>query len=109
MAEYCPGLNVTINGVRWQKSALKKIYVLQYDDASQNKVETYFAKTENAYLEGKADDFSNIEIGQDHDKVINANDHILVKAIQKRNGTTKVVFDEGTQHIIIIEYEYTKK
>jgi hypothetical protein len=109
LAEYCPGLDVNINGMNWQKTALKKIYVLHYDEDSQKKVETYFGKPDNGYVEGKTGDFANIEIGEDHDLVINGNDHIMVKAIQTSKGTTKVVFDETTQRIVIIEYGYDKK
>jgi hypothetical protein len=105
--EYCPTLTITLTGVSWEKTELKKVFVLTYDDAAQKQAEAYFTKTENGYIEEKTDDFSTIKVS---DKpIISKADHFLVKTIQKTRTTAKVIFDESTQRIIIIEYQYTKK
>jgi len=98
---YCPGLKVNIVEVSWSGSGSRDDYVLGYDRNFQKTVRTYFKKKENGFTEVKNGDFYDIEIDDNH--VIDRNDHIVVKIIEKTKGTAEVIFNETTRKIIIIE------
>ena len=98
---YCPGLNVGVSGVSWSGNGARDVYVLEYDRDAQKKVVAYFEDKTNGFAEVKNGDFYDIEISDD--KVIDRNDHVLLKTIEKKKGTAEVVFNETTRRIIIIE------
>ncbi|MBB3056668.1 hypothetical protein [Mucilaginibacter gotjawali] len=98
---YCPGLNIGVSGVSWSGNAARDAYVLEYDRDSQKKVVTYFEDKANGFAEVKNGDFYDIEI--DNDKIIDRNDHVLIKTIEKKKGTAEVIFNETTRRIVIVE------
>jgi len=98
---YCPGLKVDITGFSWSGDRSRDVYVLNYDRDFQKQVRAYFENKENGFVEEKNGDFYDIKI--EDNKVIDRNDHVMVKTIEKSKGTAEVIFNETTRRIIIIE------
>jgi len=98
---YCPGLKIGINGVNWSVNGGRSVLVLSYDSDAQKKVQAYFEDQANGFAEVKNGDFYDIKI--DDDNVIDRNDHVLLKTIEKKKGTAEVIFNETTRRIVIVE------
>jgi hypothetical protein len=99
--EYCPGLNVSINGVNWSSNSSGSVFVLKYDRGYQKKVSAYFADPANGYKADNGRGYSDIKTNDKPE--IDDDDAIVGKTIDKGKTTAKVVFDESTSKIIIIE------
>jgi len=102
LSEYCPGLNVKLNGINWHINGSVSVFILQYDQPYQPKVVKYFADTANGFTKaiGRTYYDQNIKEG-----LADAVDTTTVgKIINKGSDTTaSVYFDEATERIIIIE------
>jgi hypothetical protein len=102
LSEYCPGLNVKLDGINWHKTGHTSVFILRYDHGYQEKVAKYFADTANGYTKavGRTDYDQNIKEGE-----ADAIDTTTVgKIINKGSDTTaSVYFDGTTERIIIIE------
>jgi hypothetical protein len=99
--EYCPGLKIDIDGVSWSGNGLHNAYILKYDHGAQRKVDAYFENKENGFSPGGGHRFSDIEI--DDEPIIDADDNILCKTVDKGKETVTVVFNKTTRRIVIIE------
>jgi hypothetical protein len=102
LSEYCPGLNIKLDGINWHKKGSASVFILQYDHSYQPKVVKYFADTANGFTKavGRTYYDQNIKEG-----MVDAVDTTTVgKIMNKGNDTTAWVYFDGTiERIIIIE------
>jgi len=101
LSEYCPGLNIKLDGVNISINNGREITVVQYDDSWQKKVNAYFTDKTNGFAGGDQRKYGDIKANDD--QVIAGGDSILSKTIIKGNKTATVIYNASTQKIVIIE------
>jgi hypothetical protein len=99
--EYCPGLNVGLNGVNWSEGSSHAVYILQYDGSDQKKVSAWFADKANGFAGDKPRSYMDIKDGED--RAIADDDSILSKSFSKGKTNAVVIYNVTTRRIIITE------
>jgi hypothetical protein len=101
LSEYCPGLNIKLNGVNISINNGREVTVVQYSDSWQKKVNAYFTDKANGFA---ADDGRKyLDIKASDEQVVADGDSILTKTIVKGNKTATVIYDASSQKIAIVE------
>jgi len=102
LGEYCPGLNVKVNGINWHKNGSVSVFILQYDHSYQQKVFKYFADTTNGFTKAVGRTYYDRNIKEGLPDAVDTT--TIGKIISKGVDTTaSVYFDGTTERIIIIE------
>jgi len=102
LSDYCPGLNIKLNGVSISINDGREVTVVQYGDSWQKKVNTYFTDKANGFAGGDQRKYMTIKASDD-DQVVADGDSILSKTINKNNKTATVIYNVSTRKIIIVE------
>jgi hypothetical protein len=101
LSEYCPGLNIKLNGVNISINNGREVTVVQYSDSWQKKVNAYFTDKANDFTDGNPRRYLDIKVNDD--AVVADGDSILSRAIDKDNEIVTVIYNASTRKIIIVE------
>jgi hypothetical protein len=102
LSEYCPGLNIKLDGVSISINDGKEVTVVQYDDSWQKKVNAYFTDKANGYT-GVGDKRRYMSIKANDEPIVADGDSILTKTIVKGNKTATVIYNVSARKIAIVE------
>jgi hypothetical protein len=114
---YCPGLNISLNGVHIQEHTEadmsdKKLFVLSYSSDNDQTVDKYFLNGAHGFTNMPNDALFQKEakdVNTDDDKALNDGDVVVAKTITKTNGHTLVMFNQTQKKILIMEYAQLQK
>ncbi len=101
LSEYCPGLNIKLDGVNMSINNGREVTVLDYSSSWQKKVNTYFTDKANGYAGGNQRRYMGIKASDE--EIVADGDSILSKTIDKNKKTATVIYNATTQKIIILE------
>jgi hypothetical protein len=102
LSEYCPGLNIKLDGVSMSINNGQKVTVVQYDDSWQKKVNAYFTDKANGYT-GVGDKRRYFSIKANDEAIVADGDSILTKTIVRGKKTATVIYNVSAQKIAIVE------
>jgi hypothetical protein len=102
LSEYCPGLNIKLDGVNISINNGREVTLVQYDDSWQKKVNAYFTDKANGFT-GGGDQRRYLSIKANDEAVVADGDSILTKTIVKGNKTATVIYNVTAQKIAIVE------
>ena len=101
ISEYCPGLNIKLDGVNISINDGREVTVVQYADSWQKKVNAYFTDKANGFTGG--DQRKYLSIKANDEPLVAEGDSVLSKTIVKGNKTATVIYNVSTRRIAIIE------
>ena len=104
VSEYCPGLNLKLNGVSIITNNGRKMTIVAYEDSYQKKVDAYVSDKANGFAADNPRKY--LDLKDDDNSVVADGDSILTKSVEGggRNGT--VIYNATTRKIIIVEPKY---
>ena len=88
LSEYCPGLNIKLNGVSISTNNGREVTVVQYDNSWQKKVNAYFTDKTNGFATDKSRRYLDIKDGDD--RAAADGDSILTKTMLKSTNTLRL-------------------
>ena len=99
--QYCPGLNIHINGISWSINNGHSAFILEYNSFFQKRVNAFFSDKKHGFAGDNPGKYAGITY-QD-DPIIASGDSIVSKTINTAKKTATVIYDVTAGKIVILE------